>query len=103
MLETLPFLLIFNFAGNAALIGIWKEHQVAARQNEVGGNAGTFGADGAFGDLDDDVAAGRVNAWNIFLGDFGLVAFFAFALDEFDAAIEVAGNDVPVMEKGIFF
>ena len=37
------------------------------------------------------------------MGDLGLIALPAFAFDEFDAAIEVAGNDVPVMEEGIFF
>src|SRR5207302_11368441 len=89
-----------------ALIGVGQEHEVTSGQHEVGGDARTFGADGTFGDLNDDVAAGRINAGNIFLRDFGfLVAALAASgsLDDFDAAIEVAGHDIPVMQEGIFF
>jgi hypothetical protein len=33
---------------------------------------------------------------------FGPIAAAAFALDDFNAAVETARDDVPVMEEGIF-
>ena len=57
LLEALAFLLVFDLARDAALVGVGQQHQVAAGQDQVGGDARAFGADGAFGDLHDDLAA----------------------------------------------
>ncbi len=52
---------------------------------------------------DDDFAAGRIQARDVFLRDFGPCrAARAFAFDDFHAAVEAAGDDVPVMQKGVF-
>ena len=96
------FLMIVDFARDAALIGIRQQHQVTPGQSQVGRHARAFGADGTFGHLHNDVAARRIKTRNVALRDAGLVAFAAFALDDFDAAVEVAGDDVPVVQEGVF-
>ena len=101
-LEALAFLLILNFAGDAALVGVGQQDQVAPGQDEIGGHSRSLGADRAFGDLDDDLAAGRIDARNVFLGDLGFVAPLVFAFDDFDAAVEAAGHNVPIMKEGVF-
>jgi len=101
-LEALALLLILDLAGNAALVGIGQQHEVASGQDDVGGNAGSLGADGALGDLHDDVAAGRVNAGDILLCDFRAIAALVLALDDFHAAVEGARHDVPIMQKSVF-
>jgi hypothetical protein len=85
------------------LIGVGEEDEVTAGEGEVGGDAGTFGADGSFGDLDDDFAPGRVEFGDVALGDAGFLASARAAIDDFDAAVEAAGDDIPVMEEGVFF
>ncbi len=72
--QALAFLLVLDFAGDAALVGVGEEDEVTAGQDEVGGDAGALGADRALGDLDDDVAARGVEAGDVLLGDFGFVA-----------------------------
>ena len=62
LLQPLAFFLVFDFARDAALIGVRQQHEITAGQDEVGRDARAFGADRAFGDLDDDVAAGRIEA-----------------------------------------
>ena len=62
---------------------------------------GPFGADGAFGDLHDDVAAGRIEARDVLLRDLGPVAAAALALDDLHAAVEVVRHDVPVVQEGV--
>ena len=58
--QALAFLLVFDLARNAALIGVRQQHEITARQHEVRRDARAFGADRAFGDLHDDFAAGRI-------------------------------------------
>jgi hypothetical protein len=101
--EADTFFVVLDFAGDAALVGVREEDEVTAGESEVSGDAGSFIADGSFGDLDDDIAAWRVEAWDIALGDAGFIASVLAAIDEFDAAIEAIGDDIPVMEEGIFF
>ena len=55
--QPLAFLLVFDLARNAALVGIRQQHQVTARQHQVRGDARALGADRAFGHLHDDIAA----------------------------------------------
>lgn len=101
--EALALLLVLNLAGDTALVGCGQQHEEAAWEDEIRRDARAFGADRAFGDLNDDFAASGVKAGNVLLGDLGLVAVFAVvALDDFDAAIEGAWNDVPVVEEGVF-
>lgn len=95
--------MVLDFAGDAALIGVGEEDEVAAGQREVRGDARAFGADGAFGDLDNNFATGRVEARDVLLRDArALAAFGVLAFDDFDAAVEAAGDDVPVVEEGVF-
>src|SRR4030095_13876903 len=104
LLQTLTLFLVFNFARDAALIGVGQEDQVPAWQRKVSRDAWTFGANRAFGHLDDDVGSRRIKAGNIALSDAGLVPFSRpFAFDHFHAAVKIGGNDIPVMEEGIFF
>jgi hypothetical protein len=65
---------VFDLAGNATLIGVREQYQVASRQGQVGGDARAFGADGALGDLDDDVGARRVEPGDVLVGDAGALA-----------------------------
>ena len=92
LLQALAFLLVLDLARDAALVGVGQQHEVTAGQDEVGGDARAFGADRAFGDLHDDVAAGRIEARDVLLRDLGLVAPAAFALDDFHAAVELFGT-----------
>src|SRR5581483_10376500 len=75
LFETLTFLRILDLARDAALVGVGQQH--------------------------DDVAARRIETRDVLLRDARLVAFAGFAFDEFDAAVKVAGNDVPVMEERV--
>src|SRR5690606_37605605 len=63
--EALALLGVVDLAGDAALVAVGHEHEVTARQREVGGGAGALGADGALGDLDDDLGAGGVEAGDV--------------------------------------
>ena len=100
--QALAFLLVFNLARDAALVGVRQQHEITSGQDEIGRDARAFGADGAFGDLHDDFAAGRIKARDVLLRDFRLVAAAAFAFDDFHAAVELVGHDVPVMQEGVF-
>ena len=51
LLEALAFLLVLDLAGDAALVGVGQQDQVAARQDQVGRDARALGADRALGDL----------------------------------------------------
>src|SRR5665213_2293670 len=102
LLEAFAFFLTFNLTRDSRLIGIRQQNQIAPGQNEIRRDARTFGADRAFGDLHDDFAAGRIKARNVLLRDFWPVAAAAFALDDFDAAVELVWHDVPIMQKRIF-
>src|SRR6266536_908871 len=102
-LQPLAFLMIIDLSRYAALVRIRQQHEITARQGEVGRHARAFGADGAFGDLHDDLAPGRIETGNVALGDSRSVALAAFALDDFDAAVEAAGHDIPVMQESVFF
>ena len=94
---------VLDLARNAALVGIGQEHQEAAGQHQIGRHARPFGANGAFGDLHDNLAAGRIKARDVLLRNAGTLAPFGLApLDHFDAAVKTGGNDVPVVEKGVF-
>ena len=60
----------------------------------------------SLGDLQHDFAADRVEAWDVFDGDF---FGFAFALlfrlvvaDNFDRVVFSCRQDVPVVKKGVF-
>ena len=57
LLEALALFLVLDFSGDAALVGVGKENQVAAREDQVGRDARAFRADGSFGHLDNDIAA----------------------------------------------
>ncbi len=95
--------MIVDLSRNTALVRIRQQHQITARQGEVGRHARAFGADRSFGDLHDDLAAGRIETGDVALGDSRSVAPAAFALDDFDAAVEGAGHDIPVVQEGVFF
>ena len=69
----------------------------------MGGGTRALGADGAFLDLQNDLAAGRIFLGDIFLGNSRGFAAFAFALDDFVLFLKVSGQDVPVVEEGVFF
>src|SRR6267142_3688740 len=98
----MTFRLIFNLPRNAALIRVGQQDEVTSRQDDVGRDTRTFGSDRTFGHLHDDVRTGRIEPWNVFLCRLGAITPAAFAFDDFNAAVEAARDDVPVMQKGIF-
>src|ERR1017187_6266823 len=103
VLEALALLGIFNLAGNAGLVGVRQQHEETSRQHDVGRDARTFRADGAFRNLHDDVRAGRVETRNVLLRDLRTVAALgAFTLDDFHAGVELVRHDVPIMQERIF-
>jgi hypothetical protein len=65
LLEALALLRVLDLAGDAAAVGERREDEVAAGEGEVGRGARALGADGALGDLDDDVGAGRIQAGDV--------------------------------------
>src|SRR4029079_12590666 len=95
--QAMTFLLVLDLARDTAMIGVRQEDEITAGENEVRGDARSFRADRAFGHLDDDVAARRINARDVFLRDFWFVPAAippGRPFDNFDAAVEVAGNDI---------
>ena len=102
--QAAAFLVVVDFARDAARAIVRHQDQVAAGDADVGGNAGPFGADGAFDDLDDDLGASRVESRDVVLRDpllFRLVLSGGF--NEVNALVERLGNDVPVVQERIFF
>ena len=55
----------------------------------------------ALGDLGDDFAARRVEARDVLLGDLGPLAPAAAAIDDFHAAVEAVGHNVPVVKERV--
>ena len=84
---------------------LWSEcgqqHQIAPRQNQIGGDARPLGADRAFGHLHDDLAPRRILARDVLLRDARAVAPLGLAFHHFHPAVEGRGDDVPIMEKGV--
>src|SRR5690606_15825577 len=105
LLEALAFLGVLDLAGDAALVGERHEHEVAAGQGEVGGGAGALGADGALGDLDDDLGAGRIHARDVLdggLGGAGRGVLFLVHAHDLDGRVGGGGEHVPVVEERVF-
>jgi hypothetical protein len=73
-LEALALGGVLDLAGDAAAVGERREDEVAAGEGEVGRGARALGADGALGDLDDDLGAGRVEAGDVLDGGLGLAS-----------------------------
>ena len=68
----------------------------------MGGGTRTFGADGAFLDLQNNFAAGWIFLRDVLLGNPRGFTAFAFAFDDLVLLLKVGGQDVPVMEEGVF-
>ena len=103
--QPLAFLLVFNFARNAALIRIRQQHQITSRQNQVGRDARAFRADRTFRDLHDDFTARRIKPRDVLLRDLGPgrpAVTPGGTFDDFHATIELVWHDVPVMQERIF-
>ena len=103
--QPLAFLLVFNFARNAALIRIRQQHQITSRQNQVGRDARAFRANRTFRDLHDDFTARRVKPRDVLLSNLwpGRPAIPpGRTFDDFHAAVELVRHDVPIMQERIF-
>src|SRR6185295_18865681 len=59
--QPIPFLRIFDFAGDAASIAEWHQHEIAPGKAQVCRNSWALGADWSFGDLDDDFRTHRID------------------------------------------
>ena len=101
LLQPQALLLVFDLAGDAALVRIRKQDQVTARQDHVRGDAWAFCADWPLGHLGDDFTARGIKAGDVFLGDLGLLASAAAAIHDLHPAVEAVRHDVPVVEKGV--
>ena len=101
LLQPRAFFMVFNFARNAALVGVRQQHQITPRQGQVRGHARPLGADRPFGDLDDDVASRRIKARDVLLRNLWAITAAAFALDEFNPAVKRGRHDVPIMQEGV--
>src|SRR5207244_5822723 len=94
--DAAAFLVVLNFARDAALRVVGHQHEEATGDTDVGRDARAFGADRAFDDLHDDFGAGRVEARDVVLADF-LLRFLGLAfrrLDEIHALVERLRDDV---------
>ena len=102
LLEAEALLAVGNLAGDAAG-GLGRGHhdEVAAGEGEVRGDAGALGADGALGDLDNDVAAGGEALLNLFVGDAAAAGLAPTLLFIEEAAL--IGKHVPVVKEGVLF
>ena len=100
LLKAEALLTVGNLAGDSAG-GLGRGHhdEVAAREGEIGGDAGPLGADGAFGDLHHDVAARREALFNLLVGDATAAGLAPAILFVQEAAL--IGEHVPVVEKGV--
>lgn len=103
--EAIAFFAVFDFSGDTALAGVRGEDEEAAWERDVGGDTWAFGTDLRFGDLDDDVGADGVESRDVFDGNFfstlELFCGFVFA-DDFDGVIAGGGENVPIVEEGVF-
>ena len=76
--------------------------RVATGQADAGGQPRTFGADGAFGDLDHDFAAWGIEVGDVLLGDASLrFPAFGAAVYGLNARVERGRHDVPVVEEAV--
>ena len=104
VLEALALARVLDLAGDAAGAAEGHEHQEAPGQGDVGGRAGSLGADLVLDDLDDDLGADGEELRDV----LGLVAGLALLLlgrlvvaDELDLRVVRRGEHVPVMEEGV--
>ena len=71
--QSLAFPVILDLARDAALRIKRHQHEVAAGDADIGGDARAFGADGALDDLHDDFGARRIQLRDVLLRDFRLL------------------------------
>jgi hypothetical protein len=103
-LEALALLGVLDLAGDAAAVGERREDEVAAGEGEVRRGARALGADGALGDLDDDLGARRVEAGDVLDGGLGLAGAGVLLLvdaDDLDGGVGGGREHVPVVEEGV--
>ena len=67
--EALTFLGIIHLAGDAELIGVRHEYEIAPCHGDIGGDSRSLVADGALGDLDHDFGSLWVDARDILGGE----------------------------------
>lgn len=103
-LEALALGRVLDLAGDAAAVGERREDEVAAGEGEVRRGARALGADGALGDLDDDLGARRVEAGDVLDGGLGLARAGVLLLvdaDDLDGGVGGGREHVPVVEEGV--
>ena len=102
--EAFALLGILDLAGDAELVVEGHEDQIAAGHADIGCNARSLVADGAFFHLHEDIRAHGVDVWHILVGDArGLLLGVAIAaIDGFNPAIEGGRDGVPELQEGIF-
>ncbi len=105
-LQALALRQVLDLAGDAAAVGERREDQVAAGEGEVRRGARTLGANRAFGDLDDDVGARRVQARDVLdrgLGGAGAAGVLLLVdAHDLDGGVGGGREHVPVVEEGVF-
>ena len=95
-LDAAAFVLGINLAGNGDLILIGEEYQVFARDGDLSGEAGTFGADGALVHLHHYFLAGFEQFAD--LGAIGRIHPFAGFVVFID--LQKVQHDIAIMQEG---
>ena len=94
---------IFDLAGNAELVRIGHQDEVASCQGNIRGDSRSLGANGAFGDLNHDFRADRIDVRDVLGCDFFMLFLgAAFSFDFFESGIKCGGQGVPEVEECVF-
>ena len=102
--QPLAFERILDLPGNAATITERREDQVPSGQGEIGRGARALRADGPFCDLDDNVAAGRVELRDVLDGRLGGARRGIFLLvdaDDLHGGVGGGRQHVPIVQERI--
>src|ERR1017187_5129102 len=102
--QALAFAVVLDFTGDTALWVERHQHEIAAGDADIGGDARALGADGALDDLHDDLGARWIELRDVLLRNLGLLRRtlgFGY-LAPIYALVELLGNDVPVVQEGVF-
>ena len=103
-LEPLALGEVLDLTRDAATVTERREDEVTARDRKIGRGPRALGADGALGDLDDDLAAGRVHLGDVLdrgFGGAGRGVLLLVHADDLDGRVGGGGQHVPVVEKRV--
>ena len=104
VLQAFAFGWVLDFTGDAARTAERHQHEVPARQSDIGRRAGALGADLVLDDLDHDVGAGRKELRDILRLVAGLTLLLLGGLviaDKLDLRVVGRRKHVPVVQERV--